>query len=78
MALLSALSGRWLGHTPEEERAMIDAMIKAGAVDGKTCQAVSSVDGFPASVHEDKIREIKELFTEWEDKRKAPETVIES
>ncbi|MCD6183710.1 MAG: DUF4392 domain-containing protein [Thermovirga sp.] len=78
VALLSALSGRWLGHTPEEERVMIDAMIKAGAVDGKTCQAVSSVDGFPASVHEDKIREIKELFTEWEDKRKAPETVIES
>uniref|UniRef100_UPI002FE1E7B4 glutamate cyclase domain-containing protein n=1 Tax=Thermovirga lienii TaxID=336261 RepID=UPI002FE1E7B4 len=66
VALLSAQKGRWLGHEPQEERAMIEAMVKAGAVDGKTCQKIPSVDGFPSSVHEEKVEELKELFLEWQ------------
>lgn len=68
VALLSAENGRWLGHDPQEEKAMIEAMVKAGAVDGKTCKKVPSVDGFPSSVHEEKVEKIKELFLEWQKK----------
>lgn len=69
VALLSAENGRWLGHDPQEEKAMIEAMVKAGAVDGKTCLKRPSVDGFPSSVHEEKVEELKELFFEWQEEK---------
>jgi len=49
--MLSVRAGRWLGHEPEEERAMLGAMVEGGAVDGVTCQNTASVDGMPADVH---------------------------
>lgn len=69
VSLLSALKGTWLGHDSQEEKAMIDAMIEAGAVDGKTCLKRPSVDGFPSSVHEEKVEELKELFFEWQEEK---------
>jgi hypothetical protein len=45
-ALLSSLSGRWLGHSPEEERAMLECMARQGAVDGATRKRGMTVDGF--------------------------------
>jgi len=45
-ALLSSLSGQWLGHSPEEERAMLESMMRQGAVDGATRKRGMTVDGF--------------------------------
>jgi hypothetical protein len=49
--MLSVRAGRWLGHEPEEERAILGAMVASGAVDGVSCQNSASVDGMPANVH---------------------------
>ena len=46
-AALSVRNGRWLGHTDDEEIAMLRAMCDAGAVDGVTRRRDLSVDQFP-------------------------------
>jgi hypothetical protein len=57
--ILSVRSRKWLGHEPEEERAMLEAMAERGAVDGISCQNTTSVDGMPAEAHTAVVARIK-------------------
>ncbi len=50
-AYLSLLTGRFLGHTSEEEERVLRAMVEAGAVDGITGEAAPTVDGLPLTLH---------------------------
>jgi hypothetical protein len=51
VAALEALTGKALLHTPEVERRLIAACVKAGAVDGILRRAQATVDGLPLDVH---------------------------
>jgi hypothetical protein len=51
VAQLGRLTGQRLLHTPVEERAMIDACVKAGAVDGLTKRPEPTVDALDAETH---------------------------
>jgi hypothetical protein len=48
---LGRLTGRALLHTGEEEQAMVQACVDAGAVDGLTHRSEPTVDGLPLPVH---------------------------
>ena len=61
-ALLSAKKGVWTGHSAEEERAMLDGMARAGAVDGATKKHERSVDGFSEEEDLRLVSEITEAF----------------
>ncbi|MFP4482259.1 MAG: DUF4392 domain-containing protein [Thermovirgaceae bacterium] len=69
--LLSVKAGRWLGHDLREERAMIEAMVERGAVDGVSCLRTASVDGMPAEVHEAVVNRIRNLCMEHIQKKGA-------
>jgi hypothetical protein len=45
-ALLSRIGGKWVGHSEEEESAMLERMALSGAVDGATKKRERTVDGF--------------------------------
>ncbi|HRV72073.1 MAG TPA: DUF4392 domain-containing protein, partial [Thermovirgaceae bacterium] len=60
--MLSVAHGKWLGHSPEEERAMVAAMAEAGAVDGVTGLRELSVDGLEISEHMEVVGKIKGVF----------------
>ena len=60
--MLSVSEGIWLGHSPEEELAMVEAMIAAGAVDGVTGRSTVSVDGMDIAVHQEVVGRIGEIF----------------
>jgi hypothetical protein len=60
--LLSCREGRWLGHTPEEEGAMLEAMVAAGAVDGVTGRNEVSVDGLGIEEHVAVVEELRKVF----------------
>ena len=51
VAALEALTGRALLPSAEEERAMVQACVDAGAVDGITRRPEPTVDGLPSDVH---------------------------
>jgi hypothetical protein len=51
VAQLGRLTGQRLLHTPAEERTLIDACVKAGAVDGLTRRAEPTVDALGADTH---------------------------
>ena len=51
VAELGRLTGRQLLHTVEEEQAMVQACVDAGAVDGLTHRSEPTVDGLPLPVH---------------------------
>jgi hypothetical protein len=61
VAELSRRAGRDLLHGAEDERAMIDACVAAGAVDGLTGRREATVDGLPLAVHVG-ILELLRLF----------------
>jgi len=61
-ALVSAFGGKWHGHSPEEETAMLRAMESAGAVDGATRERGLSVDGFPEAVNLAVVEAVLEVF----------------
>lgn len=63
-AMLSVRAGRWLGHEPGEERAMLGAMAESGAVDGVSCQGSPSVDGMSADVHAAVVKRIQSACLE--------------
>lgn len=62
--MLSVRAGRWLGHEPEEERAILGAMVASGAVDGVSCQNSATVDGMPADVHAAVVARIQSVCIE--------------
>jgi hypothetical protein len=51
VAQLGRLTGQHLLHTPAEERRLIEACLKAGAVDGLTRRAEPTVDALDADTH---------------------------
>ena len=51
VAALSRLAGRDLLHSGEEERAMVEACVAAGAVDGLTKKPEPTVDALPLAAH---------------------------
>jgi hypothetical protein len=51
VAELARLVGRRLLHTGEEEQAMVQACVDAGAVDGLTLRPEPTVDGLPLPAH---------------------------
>jgi len=51
VAHLARLTGQSLLHTPGEERALIEACVAAGAVDGITRRRERTVDGMGADTH---------------------------
>jgi hypothetical protein len=51
VAQLARLTGQPLLHTPAEERKLIDACVKAGAVDGLTRRGEPTVDALDAETH---------------------------
>jgi hypothetical protein len=51
VAQLGRLTGQRLLHTPAEERRLIDACVKAGAVDGLTRRCEPTVDALGADTH---------------------------
>lgn len=51
VAELGRLAGRPLLHTAEEEQALVQACVDAGAVDGLTLRREPTVDGLPLPVH---------------------------
>jgi hypothetical protein len=51
VAALSCLDGRDLLHSADEERAMVTACVRAGAVDGITRRPEPTVDGLPLAAH---------------------------
>ena len=51
VAELSALAGRDLLHGAEDERRMVEACVRAGAVDGLTRRSEATVDGLPLAAH---------------------------
>jgi len=59
---LSCREGRWLGHSPQEERRMIEAMVSAGAVDGITGKNILSVDGLPVEEHAAVVKKLREIY----------------
>lgn len=63
--LLSCRRGQWLGHSPEEERKMIQAMVSAGAVDGVTGKNELSVDGLGVAEHMKVVARLKEIYEEF-------------
>jgi hypothetical protein len=51
VAELSALAGRPLLHSADEEIRMVEACVAAGAVDGITRRREATVDGLPLAAH---------------------------
>jgi hypothetical protein len=51
MASLSYLVGKPLLHDPKEEKRLLQVILEAGAVDGRTNMRVMSVDGLPIKKH---------------------------
>lgn len=51
MACLSYLVGEPLLHDPQEEKRLLQVILDAGAVDGRTNMRVMSVDGLPIKKH---------------------------
>lgn len=60
--MLSTRHGSWLGHSPEEERAMIEAMVEVGAVDGVSGRKELSVDGLGISEHMEVVGKIRGIY----------------
>lgn len=63
-ALLSVREGLWLGHSPEEERRVLERIVQAGAVDGVTLKETLSVDGFDLEGQQQVISRLGELWTD--------------
>lgn len=63
--LLSCRKRQWLGHGPEEERAMLEAMVSVGAVDGVTGCRELSVDGLGIAEHMKIVARLKEIYEEF-------------
>lgn len=73
-ALTDALSFVWgvsRGIEPGEETKMLEAALRAGAVDGISGKPEMSVDGFTVELLEEKVYELKSLWKRYETRRTA-------
>lgn len=61
-AALSAAAGCWCGVSGSEVKAMLEAQVASGAVDGVTLKRDLSVDGIPLEEHVKLAESIKDLF----------------
>lgn len=61
-AALSQLFGKWCGAEAHEEKAMLEALKAAGAVDGISRKPQLTVDGFDLSVQSVIISSLKDLW----------------
>ncbi|MDO5114796.1 MAG: DUF4392 domain-containing protein [Synergistaceae bacterium] len=68
-AALSCLWGSWRGPERGEELAMLEAVIKAGAVDGISRRPELTVDGFDIAVQDKVISSLFELWSQYSRKR---------
>ena len=62
-SLLSLGRHQWVGPDEEDLHLMLEAMVRAGAVDGVTRKGELTVDGFPVGMHEQVVRSLKEAVT---------------
>lgn len=71
-AALSLVSGQLLIRPPDHERAVLDAIVRAGAVDGCTKRCELSVDGL---TWDDYVRTLEDIYREacsWLSEQPAP------
>jgi hypothetical protein len=61
---LSRLARRPLLHTGDDERRMIEACVKAGAVDGITRKHEATVDALPVEAHVGMVELLRLLETQ--------------
>ncbi|WP_458413519.1 DUF4392 domain-containing protein [Schinkia sp. CFF1] len=61
-ASLSYLAGQTLLHDPNEEKRLLQIILDAGAVDGRTNMRVMSVDGLPIKKHMEIIAALHEAI----------------
>lgn len=71
-AALSLLSGRLLIRSPEKERAVLDAIVQSGAVDGCTRRCELSVDGLAWTDYAGTLEDIYRETCDWLAKHAAP------
>ena len=64
VALLAMAASRPLLHSPEEERSMLEAMTRAGCVDGNLCRPADSIDAVPLADHQARIRTMARMIAE--------------
>ncbi|MFC5650350.1 DUF4392 domain-containing protein [Paenibacillus solisilvae] len=62
VAALSCIARIQLLHEAEQEKTMLEAIIQAGAVDGRTLTASMSVDGLPISKQMQVVNELRHLY----------------
>lgn len=60
-SMLSLRARRWLGPEEGEVRAMLEALVAAGAVDGVTLRREPTVDGFGAEEHARVAKVLREI-----------------
>ena len=61
VTLLALASGKPLLHTPEDEQAILEAMTRAGCVDGNLCRPADSIDAVPLADHQERIRRMSRM-----------------
>ena len=64
-AALSMVSSQFLMHEPHVEELFLTEMIRAGAVDGCTKQAVLSVDGIGLHIHKNLVKQLGALANDY-------------
>jgi hypothetical protein len=62
VAGLSYLARRSLLHHPEQEKELLEAVIQAGAVDGRTFESALSVDALPVTKHMEVVDELLKIY----------------
>ena len=71
-AALSLLSGRLLIRSPDKERAVLEAIVQSGAVDGCTRRCELSVDGLAWTEYAGTLEDIYRETCDWLAKHAAP------
>jgi hypothetical protein len=64
VTLLAIAAAQPLLHSPEEEGSMLEAMTRAGCVDGNLCRPADSIDAVPLADHQARIRTMAQMIAE--------------
>jgi hypothetical protein len=62
VAGLSYLTGQSLLHNAKQEKKLLETVIKAGAVDGRTLESALSVDALPVSKHMEVVNDLRNIY----------------